>query len=243
MITAIGILLFVLCVSAHELGHAVQMKKYGVEMKEICLFGLGGYKIEFKTKFFGDTPVTIRPLIPLGAFVRQKDDSIKHLPKSQQVDIYAGGVIVNIYAGLAGLILLTLLKGHFVSMAIVAGVLTAFIFGVRYFKAATIVTVGVAFLSLVAYSLFLDFGSVGGVVTIVKVIASKNSFLGAVNVAAAISLSLGLFNCTPLMGLDGEKIVSLYIPKRVQVLYYILATGGILFILGLAIYNDIAQLF
>lgn len=242
MITIIGILLFVLCVSAHELGHAVQMRKYGIEMEEICLFGLGGPKIQFKTIFFGETPVTIRPLMPFGAFVRPKEDSIENLPKNAQVDINAGGVIVNIYAAFIMFILLTLFKGHFLNAAWVGLNLLVFYLGVRFFKAATIISIGVIFMVAIVYSLTKDMKSIGGIISIVKIISDQKSFVDLVVIAGSISLSLGLFNCVPLLGLDGQKILSLYLPEKVKYPFLFLAGAGILFVIVLALWNDFASL-
>ncbi len=105
-LAAIVLVLAAFCV--HELGHAFKMRKWGVEMQEITLVGLG--PIAWRGTWpsaFGQTPLHVR-WIPFGAFVLTTDAGtakMKQLPAHAQCDISGAGVTANlIYA----LILITL---------------------------------------------------------------------------------------------------------------------------------------
>lgn len=74
MVTTIAILLVVLSLSAHELGHALAMRKYGIKIKSISLFGFGKKIFTFRwRKLFGETPIHIC-IIPLGAYVETEGE-------------------------------------------------------------------------------------------------------------------------------------------------------------------------
>ncbi len=78
-----GALVFLVSIALHELGHAMKMKKHGIEIKEISLLGFGPRLFSFKwRKMFGEVPLSIR-LIIIGAFVRPTEegyDRILELP-------------------------------------------------------------------------------------------------------------------------------------------------------------------
>ncbi len=112
MVIIFAFLLFVSTISIHELGHALLMKRYNVQMKEICLFGVGPKITQFYWRtIFGNTPLTVR-LIPLGAFVRTEDGAIENLEFYEESEhIFAGGVAFNfLYASLLGLVCSNLRK-------------------------------------------------------------------------------------------------------------------------------------
>lgn len=244
MITTIGILLLALSLSIHELGHAFAMRKHGIAMGEICLFGLGGKSIaSFKVqKLFGDTLITIRPFIPIGAFVTPIGD-VSALEKGKQVDVFAAGIANNLYLGFSILALTTEIRGEYGHSLILLFSLTAIFLLLRFAKAAFVVLLGLSMLGLVAYSLAKDLSSAGSIVLLVKMINEENSILGVVNLGAAVSISLGLFNCVPLFGLDGWKILDLYLSKRARPVIKFFAVIGIWAVLLISVGNDILLFF
>src|SRR5919205_1067870 len=96
---AIGVLLFVVSIVVHELGHAFAMRRYGVELDEICLLGVAGPVLLsfYLRKVFGETPLTIR-MIPLGAFVRPTEEGAQTagaLPYLKFAHIMGAGIANN----------------------------------------------------------------------------------------------------------------------------------------------------
>jgi membrane-associated protease RseP (regulator of RpoE activity) len=95
----INFVLFMLVFSVHELGHALAMRKHGLRLQEITLFGFGPKLLSFKlTRWFGDTPVYIRA-IPLLAYVQVDDrdaDKLAKLNYQATAEVYGAGVHANL---------------------------------------------------------------------------------------------------------------------------------------------------
>lgn len=244
MITFIGFILFVLCLSIHELGHAFAMRKNGVEMSEICLFGLTGPKLaSFKIKrFFGETEITIRPLVPLGAFVRPVSD-FSELPKNKQVDIAAAGIENNFYFGFALLAITSLTQGGFFAVLILTLATLLIFLLFRFAKAGFIIFLGLATIALTSYTIAKDVSSAGSVISIGKMIHGQADLYAVVTLGGAISISLGLMNAMPLFGLDGHRILNLYLPERFRRVTDPIAGIAMIALIILALGNDIISLF
>lgn len=99
----INFMLFMLVFSVHELGHAFAMRKHGLEIEEITLFGFGPKLLSFKLRrWFGNTPVYVR-LIPLLAYVRLTDQAAEkeaQLSYRAKAEVYGAGVHANLVYGL-----------------------------------------------------------------------------------------------------------------------------------------------
>lgn len=247
MITAIGIFGLILSSSLHEIGHALKMQKHGVKMREICLFGLGGPAIvRFKApRFFGQTPITIRPFIPIGAFVRPEteDGGYETLTRLQKVDIAAAGVVVNLYMGLCLFSGVAIFFGHWKFLAINIALLLFITIAFRYFKVWFFIVTGCAFMVVLAYTMFNDIGSVGSVVSIVKFISIQSTFKSAIMTTGALSVSIGLFNCMPLFGLDGHRILETVLPEKAKAPVDVIG-AVLMFVLAVIVFgNDIVSLF
>lgn len=94
--------LFILSVSLHELGHAFAMKKYGVQIREITLFGLGPRLFGFEAiRIFPGIPINVR-LWPVGAYVMPSEAGARTMEKLSlgcRADIFAAGPKVNFLMG------------------------------------------------------------------------------------------------------------------------------------------------
>src|SRR5687768_12153616 len=111
------ILLLCLSVSLHELGHAFAMRKYGLEIKEICLLGLGGSRLfSFRIKkLFGETPITVRAFI-FGGFVMPTSFGSRRvycIDYYKAGHIYGGGIAINFLFGALLFLIHSIIEGRF----------------------------------------------------------------------------------------------------------------------------------
>ncbi len=247
MIVLVGIIGLFLSISLHEIGHALKMKKHGICMREICLFGLGGPAlVRFKVpRLFGQTPITIRPLIPIGAFVRPEteDGVYEDATTLQKVDIAAAGVVVNLYMGFGIFAGVGIFYGYWKFLAVNIAVLIFIFLAFRYFKTWFFIVTGVIFMGVLAYTIFRDISNVGSVVTIVKFVVAQQTIKDAIVTTAAISVSIGLFNCMPLFGLDGHKILETVLPERARAPVDVVGAVLMILLAVIAFGNDIISLF
>lgn len=243
MITVLGFLLFAICLAIHEISHAYEMQKNGVQMDEICLFGIGGPKvISFKVKYFGETPITVRPFVPLGAFVKQTGD-ISTFSKSNQVDIYAAGIITNMYFGAGLLLVASFLNWNIKNSVLIVSAIVAMYILFRIVKARLIMALGLLSLSFVLFTIFTNPNGMGSVVAISNIILEQRSILDSIVITAFISISIAIFNTAPFLGLDGHKIMLLYIPKRFHTTFNVVSGIGMIAVIIISLGNDILSFF
>jgi membrane-associated protease RseP (regulator of RpoE activity) len=223
----LGIVLFLLSFSAHELGHAFAMRRYGIKISEISLLGFGPTIFTFRLRrWFGDVPVRIK-LIPLGAFVRPEDkDCEANLSFKQKVHVNGGGVIANVL--FFGIILLPALLLDNVSLlpsCIISGIaITIGLF--PRFTTHLILPIGILLLGLLIFSVshsdpknvvphpksLVDVhknlvGNGGSIVAIAQEVNEKSKNLAVtILFAALLSLGVGLTQALPIYPLDGGRI-------------------------------------
>lgn len=226
----IGILLFLLSISAHELGHAYAMKRNRIPLREICILGFGPKLLVFHLRrWFGETPISIR-LIPLGASVRplEEDDPFGNLKFSQRTYIYGAGIIANFFlAGLFWIAVCVLINDFHHRFWIAVGLM---VIGVLpKISSYLIPCIGIFFLAFLVYFTFSrplkqfqeDNGSVVLITQEIHKAAADDHqtplnirLAKVVNLAAIISFSLAIFNSFPLSILDGGKIFQDIITSR-----------------------------
>lgn len=225
----LGILLFSLSISIHELGHAIAMRRYGIQLDEVCLFGFGPKLFTFRwKKLFGETPVTIR-LIPLGAFVRPSEIGTKRISRmsySKSGHILGGGIVANILFGailfLTGFIISggEITINHLSATWMIVTITVLFLIGAfPRFSFYLVLPLGFFLLFVLTNSLLpaiADLVSgpatskspVGSIVSIVQSIQQHTKSLADTFIYAGfLSVSVGLFNALPFYPLDGGQIL------------------------------------
>lgn len=222
MLTLIGILIFLLSFSAHELGHAFAMRRNGVAIKEMSLLGFGPKILSFKWKrFFGDTPLFIK-LIPLGAYVEPVDsDQLKYLSYRTSAEIFGAGVLAQfLFCGIF-LMVGAVFKGNWSHPAMIGITVSLACLGIFQKQTCLLVLpIGILFALCLEYFIFghssAGTNDGGSVVYVVQEIHSHATSLGQVIViSSVISMSVALTNTLPLFPLDGGRIfLSLFKSKR-----------------------------
>lgn len=122
MILTVSIVLLIFAsVAVHELGHAVAMRRLGVQVDTVSLLGfpgLGTVELPIKHSLFPGTRWVLHPLI-LGAYVKPDEEDIKRL-SSREKDIIAGaGPLANVCFSI---VLLALAAATFGVAKILSGV-------------------------------------------------------------------------------------------------------------------------
>ncbi len=223
----LGLLLFSLSLSAHELGHAFAMRKYGVKIQTISLFGLGPSIATFKLRrWFGDTPVHIK-LIPIGAYVAPANNNyLEDLTYSQKIHIFGAGIIANIL--FAGILLAIwclgigktdpttlVLVGVTILVGLFPKITSHFVLPVGFFLLFIIVWD----IAMTTTGGFMGFHNQmmkdnGSIITIGHhIIKESTTFLRTVKFAAFISFAVGVTNALPLVPLDGGHIANALISR------------------------------
>ena len=251
MFPFLAFVLFVVSVVLHELGHALQMRAYGIEIEE---FGIGyptrlpSFKIPIR--WFGQrVNLAFHPLL-LAAYVRisgKGQDALEKLEYiDEEADINGAGVIANIIfcafcIGVSGI-----LTGRWVTVGV------SLLIGLVCWKGRKILSriilplLSVPLIIGTTYLLSKDPGSFGGPVAIVQFIREFVVTLpGAFVMGGAISLSLALTNCLPVAQLDIGKTVLQHIDYENERLgdLYVKASSVIfpLMLIG-AVVSDIIRL-
>ncbi|HRH31563.1 MAG TPA: M50 family metallopeptidase [Candidatus Paceibacterota bacterium] len=227
----ITIILFMLSISAHELGHAFAFRRHGVPLQEISLLGFGPTLFTFKIrKWFGDTPIRIK-LIPLGAFVKPvNNDYENNLKNHRKAHIMGAGIMANfLYAGILwGAIAIILPESEYLGAKIWVLACISIILGIfPRFTWVIIPIIGTAILALLVFALTKNPAAftqnTGGAVMIVQEI-NKNAgamielpvqiqIMNAISFAAYLSISVGIFQALPFYPLDGGRIMVAYITQ------------------------------
>jgi membrane-associated protease RseP (regulator of RpoE activity) len=264
--TTIGIILFLLSLSVHELGHAFAMRRYNVPIKEISIFGMGKTVLTFKwRKFFGEVPIHIK-LIPLGAYVRPENADYENtLTSSQQSHIYGAGVIANIlFAGLLFGVAFLCTPNIYspVSVGVIVGV--SLLMGVFPQLTWRIVPLTGIIFTIVIVKIVLanpvEFQENSGSVVLITQEINKNASLPltidfgerlskTLTFAAIISLSLGVTQALPLYPLDGGRIALAYLgkwfpsrKKKVQTVFIVVTLVPFIALILSALTGDIVRL-
>ena len=224
MLTLIGIVMFLLSIAAHELGHAFAMKKYGYQMTEICLCGIGNIIFQFKiNKIFGDTPITIR-MFPFVGFVRYSEITALRMKLANwksYTHIKGGGVIANFLFSAILYTIVMIMVGNYSTWNLI---LISLLFLIGLFPRVTthlVLPIGIFLLYSILHTLFnmqphqvAETGkSVGSVVTIAADIHKSISVIDMIMRVSLISISIGILNALPLIPLDGGHLATFYMEK------------------------------
>lgn len=245
--------LFLIClsVSLHELGHAFAMRRYGLQIKEICLIGLGGPRLfSFRVRrLFGETPITIRAFI-FGGFVMPTSFSSRRvycIDYSKAGHIYAGGIAINFLLGALLFLTHSVIKDSLdtgmvwiISVLFLLGIAPKYTF--RLYP-----LLGLMLLVLIYKDLMYDTGypagTSGSLINTIRYMVLKNGSLNeTLYLGGLISVALGVINCVPVLPSDGGKIIermlcSISYPHRKLIIgVYKLAIIPLIILLALAFY-------
>lgn len=251
-----GLIFFFLCIVAHELGHAFAMRKNNLSLESIS-FGIKLPKIPSlavwkSKKYFPGAKIEINH-IPLFAYVMPKLQALEKmekLPYNQAAMVYGAGILNNIFFFLimtmASALTEDINQGALdwgFQLIIFCLIALLWIFR-RFFCKYLIPFFGMIMLVLIVYLIYKDpSGSVGGPITIGKIIAEKSINLSSLfQITAIISLSVAIFNMLPISPLDGGKIISARlrtISSKLNTYYEYAGYIMTALLVGLALGNDL----
>ena len=232
MLATLTVILCLLAITFHELGHAYAMYRCGVPIERIGLLGIPVKGVPFLKKDFtlngGITRFEIHPLI-IGAFVKPKDESLESQSTLNKVYIFGAGPLVNILYtailfSISGIRIPTAtlwgqeiwLLGWMPAIAIVT-----FLF----FKPLcrfVVPILGLAMLVSLTSALLLSEHpqeSVAGPVTLIHILSNGYAkmepfgIFAATFIAGIFSLLIGLSNMLPFVPMDGGRIFHTYLEK------------------------------
>lgn len=214
----LGILLVILAIAFHELGHAIAMIRHRLPIAKITLLGMGPTLFTFRLPFikrFRGIPFRIA-LLPLGASVAMTEAGsrkMEGLPFPAKCHVYANGIMANLLYAAILLFIAALIDGNLSVpyLGILAGVAA-----IAYFSRYTfwlIYPLGIAFLVILLRTALNDFetfaGQAGSFVSIGHLVYTESIDISlALRTAAAVSFSIGIFNTLPISPLDGGKMMA-----------------------------------
>ena len=233
---------------------AFAMRRYGVKISHISLFGIGPVLFTFHLRrWFGETPITIR-LIPIAAFVKPADknyaDSLSYM---QQLHIFAAGIAVNmIEAGLMyGILMFGWGTVTLLGCAIVLGYIAIGLFP----RVAAFVSIPAGLYVIVKLAMvIIEQGNAAFVRQNGSVVAMSQDFVTySVSFAEMGMLvymlfsGLALLNSLPLLPFDGGRIVLATIQKLfpkgkiAQAAFMMVSVVCLLYLFGTAIGGDVVR--
>lgn len=224
MSIALAVVLVILSISIHELGHYEAMRRCGVKVKEVSLLGipcpfLPSISIRIRNS---ETIWMIHPFLPIGAYVKpESDDEILSKSLKDQLYIYSNGIIANMAYAFAILAIIMIVLGISHEEARYDKVLAiTFLFaGTAWliWRLRRVISLALPILTiplflLTTYSIFsfspkevLEAGG-GGPVAVIGMFDQAKGTLEAMVVAALISINLALMNLVPIKPLDGGHV-------------------------------------
>ncbi|NTU98867.1 site-2 protease family protein, partial [Candidatus Falkowbacteria bacterium] len=217
--------ILVVAMVCHEAGHAVAMRKAGVEIDE---FGIGlpflpALTIKFYSQYFRWN-FTLSPIL-LGAYVKPTSKGAElmlSLKAEESALIYGAGAWANMCCGYAGLFLASAITGNyaFTWFGWILVCLSPLVFFRKTYCRYVIPVIGgaafVHIFGMIIYSAFVKhsiLGVVGGPATIFGFAKDIKNWSDALNFFSTISLSLALINSMPLSFLDGGRIANGYMAR------------------------------
>lgn len=251
--SVISLFLIELSIVCHELGHAIAMRKMGVEFDRFSI-GFPIPKIPAIRFSFRGVQIVISPIL-LGGFVQATslgNEQMDTLSYDQQALIYGAGIIGNIL--FSGVILIGFYLGSpshdfFRTLGAVA-VLAGIWFFRRIFCSYIILFLGFIEAGYIFAIPFLHQGSalVGPIGIYAMAIKSSSTVSLGILMAAAISIAFAITNALPFIPFDGGKIFLAFLKLRIhrprwESFVTIAGVTIVLVLFGWAFYNDIAKLF
>lgn len=260
------IILSLLTISIHELGHAWAIRRCNVSIEEISLLGIKLPRVpslSFAYTFKGarkPTKISVHPFL-IGAFVSPSETGMNRLTTKETAFVYGAGPFVNfVYCLIAfGLLSITTFSPGGTIVGAVCFSLAALLIVFRvFFCRYGVLAIGVVLAGFILASLLTApaevSGGMGGPVTIISEMSNvyqtnasaENQFRGAVYISILVSLILGTTNALPIPPFDGGQIAGVYLSAWNKKLgMYFTVFGGILFLLLIfsALSNDVRRLF
>lgn len=222
MTQVFGFILFILALVVHEAGHAIAMMRRGIEIKEagIGIPLTGRFKLTLHPRFL-PFPVTICPLL-IGAYVMPTDRGAADLKKMSYKDqaiCYAAGVIMNLAFAGALVAVAVATTNPFdnrrqMIVFLIAIAVTVAAWLLRRVLSVVVPVLGTAALVGLVHLLTRSPDAVGGPIEVVSVSVSSTTWIDALLLGGALSLSLALLNMLPLVPLDGGKVVGAFLQAR-----------------------------
>lgn len=261
------ILLCLLTITMHELGHAWAMRRCGIPIREISLLGVPvPYlpSLTFWYRFKGQhllTKIGVHAFV-IGAYVQPDKHALKLASVKDRAFIYGAGPLINfVYAGLVLMILDVTSRSHTDQMlhTVVYGVcVAAMLLFAKFTSRYVVPVVGILLFGFLLYSLATSATSfiegIGGPITISREgtkmyaegVVANNELRTAFYLSGVLSFLLGTTNALPFVPLDGGHIVRAYLGAwHEQTTRYFTYGSITLFLafIGTAIFNDLAILF
>lgn len=255
----VGFVLLVVAVSAHEIGHALAMRRYKIPIENITLFGVGPKLFSFKISFwkkFKNIPFLVR-LLPIGASVEVTDEGQEELSNLlfvEKAHIHSAGIMVNYFLGFGFLAFVSFMEGGTLFSIVLFAALALFFLMTRY-SFILVYLIGIATTIFILYRLFghLDEFSQesGGIVSAGKLIIDQSvNLISTLKLAGLLNIAIGSINTIFLMPFDGGRLAVDFLQRifnkkhghTIENLYYITILIFI-FILYFSVKGDLRIIF
>lgn len=240
-ITTIIVFIFILglLILVHELGHLLAAKKAGVKVEE---FGIGFPPRLFKFKK-GGTLYSIN-LIPLGGYVKEKEESFNKKSFLDRAKILSAGVAMNLVLAVVCLTIICFFVYPWYE-AVYMGL-------VKVFQLTFLISGVLVKLSQdILLSGKLSPGIVGpvGIAGVVDQVVEQG-VLNIIYFTGLLSLNLGLVNILPFPALDGgrlvflgiEKIRGKSVPEKTEKIIHMVGFALLIFLMIAVTWRDIGRL-
>lgn len=219
MNTFLAIMLGLLAITAHELGHYEAMRRCSIRIKEVSLLGL---PVPFLPSIHYTRKETVWGvhLFVIGAYVEAYSaDEIKSKRLWDQLYVSGSGPIANIVYALA-LVAIAECVASFQTGQIEKAGIGLLVFGsaagvvwlARRYIALVLPVLTIPILALIGYIIFgvnpitaVEGGS-GGPIAVIANLTGAGTVVDALLLAASLSISLGIINLAPLPPFDGGRI-------------------------------------
>jgi membrane-associated protease RseP (regulator of RpoE activity) len=207
----IGLICLILSISLHEIGHFIAMRRSKLDIKEVCLIGMGTKLFSFKVPYFRETDFTIRAF-PIGASVRPSEYSrnrMSFLPLSEQCHIYSNGLRYNLYIASFMLALLQIYAGK-ANMLYIPLVMALVAYVSRWVHQVwSVVSIGSMIMLCINIINIIKGLTIFG--TFSEVYVDSSNYYGLIKTMFMVNISFVLFNSLPMIPLDGARVIQAYI--------------------------------
>lgn len=244
MWTVFAVIMFVVMVVLHELGHAFALRRSGIP---ICEAGLGlAYAPRLVLKPTKRRPfaLSLSPwlvaayVVPDPAY-RQQMEAMSYRDKTWH---HGAGIVVNlvIATGLATLVFV--LEGHWWRALIAAAATTALWLARRVFTAYAVPALAVPTAAYLGVMVVDSIGEPAGYVELASIL-TVGSGIAMLQVSAVLSFALAVLNMAPIFPVDGGRICREIVqrwagPRGVR----IFETAGFAVVVGLVAYSLLSDL-